>query len=72
MEYYHNIRQNRGIHIVGRHFNTPGHNSLDNLNIYVLDFLRVLPDSAQAAKLRDEIEKSGSTEITSSPRSELI
>ena len=57
MEQHRNIRQDRGIHIVGRHFNTPGHNGLDDLKIYVLDFIRVHPESKQAAQLRDEIEK---------------
>ena len=42
---------------MGRHFNTPGHNGLDDLKIYVLNFIRVHPVSTQAAKLRDEIEK---------------
>ena len=57
MEHYRNIRPNQGIYLVGRHLNTPGHNGLDDLNIYVLDFIRVHPDGTQTAKLRDEIEK---------------
>ena len=39
MEHYRNIRQHRGIHIVGRHFNTPGHNCLNDLKIFVLVFI---------------------------------
>ena len=57
MEHFRNIRQDRGTHIVGRHFNTPGHNGLNDLNIFVLDFIRAHPESPQAAKMRDDIEK---------------
>ena len=57
MEHYRNIRQDRGTHIVGRHFNKPGHKGLNDLNIYVLDFIRAHPESPQAAKMRDDIEK---------------
>ena len=57
MEHYINIRLEQVIHIVGSQFNSPAHNGLNDLKIYVLESMRVQPESTQAVKLRYEIEK---------------
>ena len=43
-------------HIVGRHFNEPGHNGIEDMKIHVVDFVHAAPESQGAAYLRDRIE----------------
>ena len=57
MEHFRNIRQNNDIHIVGRHYNSRNHEGLNDLKVYVLDFIHAHPDSDTAAEVRNVREK---------------
>ena len=46
------ISQNNNTHSVGRHFNDPDHNGLDDVNIFVLQFGRKNPDSEESLAIR--------------------
>ena len=51
-----NIRTNVETSIVGAHFNSAFHKKLDDLEIYVVDFINAHPKSDKAAYLRNLIE----------------
>jgi hypothetical protein len=42
---------------IGKHFNLPGHNGLNDIEIHIVDFIHCHPDCSTAAHLRDLIEK---------------
>jgi hypothetical protein len=42
---------------LGKHFNLPGHNGIDDMEIHIVDFIFAAPNSSAASKLRDQIEK---------------
>jgi hypothetical protein len=42
---------------IGKHFNLPEHNGIEDVEIHILDFIHAPPDSMKAAKLWDLIEK---------------
>ena len=56
-EHFPNIRQNRDAHIVGRHYNLPGHSGIQNMSVYILEFVSAPPDSDIARELRERAEK---------------
>jgi hypothetical protein len=41
---------------LGGHFNSTNHYGIDNIRIFILDFISAAPDSATAKSLRDKIE----------------
>ena len=51
-EHFRFISQNNNTHSVGRHFNDPDHNCLDDVNIFVLQFGRKNPDSEESLAIR--------------------
>ena len=55
-EHVRNINQNTDIHIVGRHFNEPGHNGIMSLSVKVLNFAKGHPDSKTSLTMRLELE----------------
>ena len=55
-EHVRNINQNTDIHIVGRHFNEPGHNGIRSLSVKVLNFAKGHPDSKTSLTMRLELE----------------
>ena len=57
MEHFRSIRQNNNTLMVSRHYNSTGHNGIDDVRIYILEFINAHPDSALAARTRDTTEK---------------
>ena len=57
MEHFRNIRQGCNTHIVGRHYNLPGHTGLNNVSVSILEFISAHPESARASAIRDGAEK---------------
>ena len=57
IEHFRNIRQNNDTHILGRHFNSHNHNGLNNISVYILDFIHAHPDSLTVSEYRDIKEK---------------
>ena len=57
MEHLRNIRQRCDTHIVGRHYNSQGHDGTMNVIVHILEFIPSHPDSATAATLRDQAER---------------
>ena len=57
IEHIRNIRQSNDTHIVGRHFNSHNHNGLNDISVYILDFIHAHPDSLTASEYRDIKEK---------------
>ena len=57
MEHFRNVRQNCQTHIVGRHYNSHGHNGLRDIRVYILDFIPVHPESMTATQVRDSAER---------------
>ena len=55
-EHVRNINQNTDIHIVGRHFNEPGHEGITSLKVAVLNFAKGHPDSKTSLCMRLELE----------------
>ena len=51
-EHFRFISQNNNTHSVGRHFNDPDHNGLDDVNIFDLQFVRKNPDSEESLATR--------------------
>ena len=43
---------------IGRHFNLPGHNGTQDMNIYVLSFIKQPSKSKLAQEARDKLELS--------------
>ena len=54
--HFYNVKKTSSDHIVGRHFNEPGHHGIDDMEIHILDFIHQSPESQGAAYLRDKIE----------------
>ena len=42
--------------LIGSHFNTNSHISIEDILITVLDFIKALPDTELAETLRDQVE----------------
>ena len=42
---------------MGRHFNTLDHRGLEDVEIHIVDFIHITPDSAPALKVRNVVEK---------------
>ena len=40
-----------------RHYNSTGHNGIEDIRVYILEFINAHPDSAIAARTRDTTEK---------------
>ena len=57
MEHFRNIRNRCPTHIIGRHYNSDTHSGLQDLRVYVLEFIRAHPDSKAAAAIRDTAER---------------
>ena len=55
--HFYNITSKNLDDAVGRHFNQPGHNGLDDVKIHVVDFIHAHPSSDQSANLRRKIER---------------
>ena len=55
-EHLRNINQNTDIHIVGRHFNEPGHDGSKSITVQVLNFAKEHTDSKSSLDLRLELE----------------
>ena len=56
-EHFRNMRQNRYEHIVGRHYNQPGHTGISDMSVYILEFIKAPPDSATAFALREKAKR---------------
>ncbi len=50
------IEGNSDTHSVSRHFNSPGHNGLQDVEIHIVDFIHMRPRSNRAIALRKKIE----------------
>ena len=50
-------QNNTTIHSVGKHFNEPGHNGIDDINTYVLQFAKGHPDSDRSLSHRLQLEQ---------------
>ena len=57
MEHFRSIRQRCDTLIVSRHFNSAGHNGVEDVEIYILEFIHTHPNSENAARTRDSSEK---------------
>ena len=57
MEHFRSIRQRCDTLIVSRHFNSAGHNGVEDVEIYILEFIHTHPSSQNAARTRDSSEK---------------
>ena len=57
MEHFRSIRQNNNTLMVSRHYNSTGHNGIEDMRVYILEFINAHPDSAIAARTRDTTEK---------------
>ena len=57
MEHFRNIRQQCRTHIVGRHYTSNTHEGVDDVEVFVLEFISAHPDSAKATHLRDTMER---------------
>ena len=55
-EHFHNINYNSPIHIVGRHFNLPGHRGIASLETHVLCFVRSNPNNPLSRHVRIKSE----------------
>ena len=42
---------------ISKHFNSTGHNGLEDIEIHIVDLIFAAPESGAAARLRDRIEK---------------
>ena len=42
---------------ISKHFNSPDHNGIEDIEIHIVDFIYAPPDSERASKLRDLVEK---------------
>ena len=57
-EHFRNVVQNNTtVHSVGRHFNEQGHNGLEDVRIFVLQFARGHPDSDVSLNMRLDLEQ---------------
>ena len=54
--HFYNIGHNRPGSEIGKHFNSPDHNGLDDVEITILDFIHAHPAGSKSKKLRDLIE----------------
>ena len=57
MEHFRNIRQQCQTHIVGRHYNSNTHQGVEDVEVFVLEFISAHPESANATHLRDTMER---------------
>ncbi len=55
-KHFNLIENNSDEHSVSRHFNSPGHNGLTDVEIHIVDFIHAKPRSNRAHTLRDTIE----------------
>ena len=56
-KHFYNITANIKSEIIGRHFNLPDQKGLDDIQIYVVDFIHAHPNGRIYQKLRDYMEK---------------
>ena len=57
-EHFRNVTQNNTtVHSVGRHFNEQGHEGMDDMNAYVLQFAKGHPDSDRSLSHRLQLEQ---------------
>ena len=54
--HFTSIQRNDGKNDVCKHFNQPGHSGIQDLKLYILDFIHAAPNSDFGKALRDEIE----------------
>ena len=57
VKHFYHIKYDKKDFPIGKHYNFPGHDKLDSVEITILDFIHCRPDSRAAASLRDQIEK---------------
>ena len=56
-DHFHKISRNIPASDIGKHFNSADHRGLDDVEIFVVDFIHCSPESEIARKLRHMIEK---------------
>ena len=56
-EHFRNVTQNNTNHSVGRHFNSTGHNGLNHIRIYILQFCNGNPDNEGSLRHRLHMER---------------
>ena len=54
--HFYDIGHNKPGSEIGKHFNSYGHQSLLDVEIYILDFIHAHPAGTRSKKLRDLIE----------------
>ena len=54
--HFYNIGHNKPGSVIGKHFNSNGHQSLSDVEIHILDFIHAHPAGTRSKKLRDLIE----------------
>jgi hypothetical protein len=57
VKHFYHIKKDNKLLPIARHFNLPDHKQLDDIEIHIVDFIYRHPDSQEASKLRDKIEK---------------
>ena len=50
--HFYNINNNKREDTIGRHFNSQGHHGIQDIEIYILDFIHITPDSEAALQER--------------------
>ena len=54
--HFYNIGHNKPKSEIGKHFNSPGHKGLDDVEIHILDFIHAHPEGRKSKYLRDLVE----------------
>ena len=55
--HFYNITSKRKEHAIGRHFNLPNHNGLEDVQIHIVDFIHMAARNPNAVQLRLKIER---------------
>ena len=55
-EHFRAVTKNSPKNDVAYHFNQPDHNGLDDMNLHILDFIHLHPDSREGHRVRLNIE----------------
>ena len=54
--HYYLTTRNDKYNDIATHFNTPEHTGINDMRIYILDFIHLHPESTEGAAIRDQIE----------------
>ena len=55
-EHFTSIRKKKKHLVVGRHYNSAGHTGIENVMIYILDFVKTPPSAINSQKKRETLE----------------